>query len=180
MYDALLPPCIKGIILINLWKLVQQKSNDKFKIFLGSLAMSAWWDCYHVLGNLHVSQKYMQKIPSTIIRTWGITNMKNGSSAHHFLSSVWNYFSVKTRIISKPLKWFPKRINWLVSIWSDFTERYFQTDYNILWVQVDVHCPVVSQVIILEWKWFFFLPGVQAMCAGMFKYPREKIWLVPD
>ena len=108
------------------------------------------------LGNLHVSQKYMQKIPSTKIRTWGITSMKNYSSAHQFLSSVWNYVLVKTRIISKPLKWFPKRINWLVSIWSDFNEKYFQTDYNILWVQVDVHCPLVSQVIILEWKCFVF------------------------
>ena len=144
--------CIKGISMINLRKLVQQKSNDKFKIF-----WAVWrWVVDEIgitfLGKLHVSQKYMQKIPSTKISTWGITSMENDSSAHRFLQSVWNYFSVKTRIISKPSKWFRKWIIWLVSTWSVFTERYFQTDYNIVWVQVDVHRPLVSQVIIMEWK----------------------------
>ena len=45
----MLPASIKSIIsLRNLKKLVQYKSNDKFKIYLGSLAMKGWHDWYHV------------------------------------------------------------------------------------------------------------------------------------
>ena len=106
-----------------------------------------------LLGKLHVSQKYIQKIPSTKMR---ITCINNDSSGHRFLQSIWNYLSLKSCIISKPFNWFAKQINWLVPIWSAFSERYFRTDYNIVCVQGEVHRPIGPQVIIMERKWFFF------------------------
>ena len=73
------------------------------------------------------------------ITTWGITSMKNSSNAHCSMQSVRSYLSLKTCIISKPFNWFAKHINCLVSI-----QKYFQTDYNIVCVQGNVHRPLVS------------------------------------
>ena len=131
--------------------------------YLGSLAISGWCDWYYVfcyflfIGGFFREnlQKYTQKIPFTKMSTWGITSMKNALSAHCFIVSS-EYLSVKTCIISKPFNWFAKLINWLVSIWSVFTESYFRTDYKIVCAQGDGHNPLESQVIIMERKWFFY------------------------
>ena len=160
-----LPPCINGIISkINLGKLVQHKSNDKFKIFgqfgdewlrlvLCFLLFSFYW--WLLWENFMCSKKHIQKIPPTKISTWGITSMKNGSNVHCFMQSVRSYLSRKTCIISKPFNWFAKHINCLVSI-----QKYFQTDYNIVCVQGNVHLPLVSSSHNHRVK-MSFLPGVQ-------------------
>ena len=121
--------------------------NSKYS---GSLAMSGWYDLYYVLcyfifiggffgENITCPKKYIQKIPHAKIKTWGITSMRNDSNAHCFMQSVRSYPSVKTCIISKSFNWFAKQINCLVSI-----QKYFQTDYNIVSVQGNVHRSLAS------------------------------------
>ena len=121
--------------------------NSKYS---GSLAMSGWYDLYYVLcyfifiggffrENLACPKKHIQKIPPAKMKTWGSTSMINDSNAHCFMQSVASYLSVKACIISKPFNWFAKQINCLVSI-----KKYFQTDYNIVSVQGNVHRPLAS------------------------------------
>ena len=132
---------------------------------MGSLAMSGcgWYYvfCYFLFiggffrENLTCSKKHIQKIPPTKISAWGITNMKNGSNAHCYMQPVRSYLSLKTWIISEPFNWFAKHINCLVSI-----QKYFQTDYNIVCVQGNVHLPLVSSSHNHRVK-MSFLSGVQ-------------------
>ena len=121
--------------------------NSKYS---GSLAMSGWYDLYYVLcyfifiggffrENLACPKKHIQKIPPAKMKTWGSTSMINDSNAHCFMQSVASYLSVKACIISKPFNWFAKQINCLVSI-----KKYFQTDYNIVSVQGNVHRRLAS------------------------------------
>ena len=121
--------------------------NSKYP---GSLAMSGWYDLYYVLcyfifiggffrENLACPKKHIQKIPPAKMKTWGSTSMINDSNAHCFMQSVASYLSVKACIISKPFNWFAKQINCLVSI-----KKYFQTDYNIVSVQGNVHRRLAS------------------------------------
>ena len=121
--------------------------NSKYS---GSLAMSGWYDLYYVLcyfifiggffrENLACPKKHIQKIPPAKMKTWGSTSMINDSNAHCFMQSVASYLSVKACIISKPFNWFAKQINCLVSI-----KMYFQTDYNIVSVQGNVHRRLAS------------------------------------
>ena len=117
--------------------------------YLASFAMSGC-DWYHVFcyflfiggfsrENLTCPKKHIQKIPPTKMSAWGITSIKNDSNAHCSIESVRIYLSVKTCIISKTFNWFAKHINCVVSI-----QKYFQTDYNIVCVQGNVHRPLVS------------------------------------
>ena len=121
--------------------------NSKYS---GSLAMSGWYDLYYVLcyfifiggffrENLACPKKHIQKIPPAKMKTWGSTSMINDSNAHCFMQSVASYLSVKACIISKTFNWFAKQINCLVSI-----KKYFQTDYNIVSVQGNVHRRLAS------------------------------------
>ena len=135
--------------MINLGKLVQHKSNNKFKMF-GQFGdeLLMWLDVCFLLFSFywrllsvkhHVSQKTYKKIPPTKMITLGITIIKNDSNAHCFMQYIRSYLSVKTFIISKPFNWFAKQVNCLVSI-----RKYFRTDYNIVCVQGNVHGPLVS------------------------------------
>ena len=121
--------------------------NSKYS---GNLAMSGWYDLYYVLcyfifiggffrENLACPKKHIQKIPPAKMKTWGSTSMINDSNAHCFMQSVASYLSVKACIISRPFNWFAKQINCLVSI-----KKYFQTDYNIVSVQGNVHRRLAS------------------------------------
>ena len=83
--------------------------------------------------------------------TWAITSMKNDSNAHCSMQSVRSYLSVKTCIISKTFNWFAKHINCVVSI-----QNYFQTDYNIVCIQGNVHRPLVSSSYNHGVKMIFF------------------------
>ena len=135
--------------MINLGKLVQHKSNNKFKMFgqfgdewlmwldLCFLLFSFYWRLLSVKH--HVSQKTYKKISPTKMFTFGLTFIKHDSNAHCFMQSIRSYLSVKTSITSKTFNWFAKQVNCLVSI-----QKYFRTDYNIAYVQGNVHHPLVS------------------------------------
>ena len=155
-----LPPCINGIISkINLGKLVQRKSNDKFKIFgqfgdewlrlvLCFLLFSFYWRL--LSGKSHVFQKNIYKkyhpLKSVLeeLLVWKTVRM------HTVLWSQ-SYLSLKYCIISKPFNWFANHINCLVSI-----PKYFRSDYNIVCVQGIVHRPLVSSSYNHEVKVIFF------------------------